>query len=295
MKLIESDKPIDDNTIQSLVLYKPIWKSLKKFDGLLFRCSKKASVSVFPKHLIENMFNLAQAASASYLGFEKTTNLLSRSAYWPGMNDIVSDWIHKCQRCSLNKTKNFTPRSFPKPMLISQDSHFWEVDFTARIHSDQGTQFESEIFQLVCKRFRISKSRTTPYHPFGNAELTFGQNLKTPLNVELPDNTTFSRKNELLPHSLYFQNLKTTLDESFFLANKRLELNNDRKVMVKNQRANKLEPVFNGVYKKYRKFIQRRKISLHQSRLIIPTWYKKTENKEFDFVGGGVTEVCILS
>ena len=34
-----------------------------------------------------------------------------------------------------------------------------------QIHSDQGTQFESKLFQELCRVFDIEKTRTTPYHP----------------------------------------------------------------------------------------------------------------------------------
>ena len=33
------------------------------------------------------------------------------------------------------------------------------------IHSDQGRQFESELYQEVCFLLDIKKTRTTPYHP----------------------------------------------------------------------------------------------------------------------------------
>ncbi|KII74835.1 Pol polyprotein [Thelohanellus kitauei] len=40
-----------------------------------------------------------------------------------------------------------------------------------RIHSDQGRQFESELFQNICKSLGITKSRTIPYHPSGNGNV----------------------------------------------------------------------------------------------------------------------------
>ena len=33
------------------------------------------------------------------------------------------------------------------------------------IHTDQGVQFESILFQEVCRLLQIQKTRTTPYHP----------------------------------------------------------------------------------------------------------------------------------
>ena len=36
------------------------------------------------------------------------------------------------------------------------------------LHSDQGKQFESTLFQEMCKMLGIQKTRTTPYHPQSN-------------------------------------------------------------------------------------------------------------------------------
>ena len=39
------------------------------------------------------------------------------------------------------------------------------------IHSDQGRQFESSVFQATCKALNIAKTRTTPYRPCSNAQV----------------------------------------------------------------------------------------------------------------------------
>ena len=58
------------------------------------------------------------------------------------------------------------------------------------IHTDQGTNFESTLFQEMCEVLEINKTRTTSYHPAGNGQVeNFNRTLKSLLKVRVTENT----------------------------------------------------------------------------------------------------------
>ena len=58
-----------------------------------------------------------------------------------------------------------------------------------RIHSDQGRNFDSNLFRELCKLLHIHKSRTSPYHPQSDGMIErFNRTLLSMLSLFVGDN-----------------------------------------------------------------------------------------------------------
>lgn len=82
-----------------------------------------------------------------------------------GYGNILVITDHFTHYAQAYPTTKQTARTTAK---LLYDNFILHYGFPARIHSDQGRNFESSIIKQLCEVTGIKKSRTTPYHPQGN-------------------------------------------------------------------------------------------------------------------------------
>ena len=82
-----------------------------------------------------------------------------------GYENILVITDHFTRYAQAYPTKNQTARTTAKILF---DQFIVHYGFPAKIHSDQGPNFESSLIQELCNLAQVSKSHTTPYHAMGN-------------------------------------------------------------------------------------------------------------------------------
>ena len=81
---------------------------------------------------------------------------------------------------------NLTAETVANKLL---DEFFLRFSLPEQIHSDQGSQFESKLFQELARILQIKKTRTTPYHPQSDGVVErFNRTLLSMLATVLEDN-----------------------------------------------------------------------------------------------------------
>lgn len=159
--------------------------------------------------------------TAAHLGVSKTLPRIRKNFYWPGLQAdvrlspmeivergvpmdrvatdilgelpttkkgnkyllVVSDYFTKWTECF--PIPNMEAKTMAK-LIVEEVFVRYGIPFT--VHSDQGRQYESTLFEEMCKVLHIKKTRTTPYHPQSDDMVErFNKTLVTMLSAYVND------------------------------------------------------------------------------------------------------------
>ena len=148
-----------DRTL-SLMKRRLYWPGMDKFiSSRIEECGRCIRRKVLPKRAAElvNIVSTApmEVVCIDYLSLERSKG---------GYENILVITDHNTRYAQAIPTRNQTVQTTAKALF---QNFFLHHGFPARIHSDQGANFESKLIQSLCSLTGMRKTRTAPYHPMG--------------------------------------------------------------------------------------------------------------------------------
>ena len=137
------------------------WLGMDKFVSMkMEKCGRCTRRKVLPTRAAD-MVNIVsrspmEVVCIDYLSLERSKG---------GYENILVITNHYTRYAQAIPTRNQTAQTTAKALF---ENFFVHYGFPARIHSDQGDNFESKLIQSLCSLTAMKKTRMTPYHPMGN-------------------------------------------------------------------------------------------------------------------------------
>ena len=149
-----------DRTL-SLMKRRVFWPGMDRYvSDRIEKCGRCTRRKVLPRRAAE-MVNIISTAPMEVVCID----YLSLEHSKGGFENILVITDHYTRLAQVIPIRNQTAQTTAKALF---ENFFLHYGFPARIHSDQGANFESKLIQSLCSLTGMKKTRTTPYHPMGN-------------------------------------------------------------------------------------------------------------------------------